>query len=159
MDDRRTFLKLAALGAAGASVASPARADASVEVGGLFAPIAEKGAVGLGWHLLRVWPPVAGAVTLTLLHEDGVAARVDVCRREGAVHGPGSTPELDFVIMDGSDGRANESLGRVVRVLAAAAAANTEAWTPILAALESHATRVAFRPRAVEAAARSLVPA
>jgi hypothetical protein len=170
MESRRAFLRMSVFGIAAASVAGGVAVSAGssgapvAPIGSApdwrFAPVRAGDEIGLGWSLVRIFPAVQGAVTLTLAHADGRAARVDVCLREGAPRGPASTENLDFIVMDGGDGagRTDESLGRVVRRLAAMAARNEEQDVASLAALEPHADRVWRHADALAVAARQLEP-
>jgi hypothetical protein len=180
MENRRAFLRLAVFGMASAAFGSAAAktgAPASGAVGAteaaavpagpawLLHPLRPGGEIGLGWRLARVFPAVQGAVTLTLLHEDGRAARVDLCLRDGAARGPASTEYIDFIVMDGGDGAhpMDESLGRAVRRLAAIVGDNEARDLDgrdldTLAALEPHADRVWRHADALSQAATRLVP-
>lgn len=170
MKDRRDFLRLAAFGtvatglpavAQAAGVVAPSSEDGP---GGgpwwLFAPVRPGGEIGLGWHLVRVWPAVEGAITLNLVHTDGRAARVDLSLREGPPRGPASTDLVDFIVMDGGDGDApmDEPLGRAVRRLAAIVAENEGTHLDSLTWLDPHAERVLAHPESMAVAARRLAP-
>ncbi len=137
----------------------------------LFHPLGPGADLGLGWRLERVFPPFEGAITLNLVNADGRLARVDVCLREGAAplvggstlvaaKGPAHTELLDFIVMDGGDGTApmDESLGRVVRRLAAIAADNEGTEMDRLAQLAPHAQRVWSHPHSMAAASARLSP-
>lgn len=164
MENRRDFLRLTVFGVAAAGLGAPRSATAAspASVGEATAPAAEAPAwlvhplapgdeVGLGWRLFRVAPAVAGAVTVHLVHDDGRAARVDLCLRDGAPRGPAHTEYVDFIVMDGGDGRArtDESLGRAVRRLAALVAENEQRDLALIAALEPHADRAWRHPEAL----------
>ena len=159
MDTRRDFLRNAFFGLALVAVPGAALAG-ELHPGFLFHPLGPGADLGLGWRLDRVFPPFEGAVTLNLAHTDGRVARVDVCLREGAPKGPASTELLDFIVMDGGDGAApmDESLGRVLRRLAAVVADNEGADADRVAALTSHAQRVWAHPGSLAAASVRLAP-
>jgi hypothetical protein len=186
MENRRAFLRLAVFGLASSALAGRAEARASdapraasaprpdaeliaTPAGAapwwLVAPLGAGSAIGLGWNLVRVFPAVSGAVTVNLLHDDGRAARVDLCLRDGAPRGPASSAYIDFIVMDGGDGRApmDESLGRAVRRLAAIVGDNEHRDLDprdldVLAVLEPHGERVWRHAEALSTAATRLVP-
>lgn len=167
MENRRAFLRMSAFGLAtatmvagrGSSPAPPGPVAGAPPLW-LVAPLGVGDAVGLGWRLARVYPAIQGAVTLNLAHDDGRTARVDVCLREGPPRGPAHTEYLDFIVMDGGDGRApmDESLGRAVRRLAAIVGDNEDIDVSSLAALEPHADRVWRHADALGVAAEQLTP-
>jgi hypothetical protein len=159
MDTRREFLRNALFGFALVAVPGVAFAN-GVHPGFLFHPLGPGADLGLDWRLDRVFPPFEGAVTVNLVHADGRRARVDVCLREGAPKGPASTALLDFIVMDGGDGAApmDESLGRVLRRLAAVVADNEGADLERVAQLTSHAQRVWAHPASLAAASVRLTP-
>lgn len=179
MEDRRAFLRLAAFGLASTTLGTGAAVAATSSAGpalpSAFAPTASSpvegpwwlvdplragSSLGLGWHVARLFPAVQGAVTLNLLHESGRAARIDLSLREGAPRGPASSAYVDFIVMDGGDGQApmDESLGRVVRRLAAIVAENEERDLDALAALQPHDERVWRHADALAQASTRLVP-
>ncbi len=166
MDNRRQFLQRALFGAAVVAVPGTALA-AQVHPGFLFHPMGPGADLGLGWILSAVFPPHEGAITLNLVHASGRTARVDVCLLAGAPKGPAHTALLDFIVMDGGDGDApmDESIGRVVRRLAAVAAGNEAADLDRLRELAPHAERVWAHPDAMARASttprplRPVVPA
>lgn len=166
MENRRAFLRMSVFGLATAGIALriPRRAVAA-EPGPdplwLVHPIGTGDEIGLGWRLARMFPAVDGAVTVNLLHTDGRTARVDLCLLEGAPRGPAHTAYIDFIVMDGGDGRApmDESLGRAVRRLAAIVGDNEDRdVSGSLAVLEPHADRVWRHADALSVAARQLTP-
>ncbi|MFZ5479997.1 MAG: hypothetical protein ACOZNI_24745 [Myxococcota bacterium] len=170
MDNRRAFLRMSVFGLATAGIGLPsvARAASSASpaaVAGeaptwLVHPLAPGDEIGLGWRLARMYPPVDGAVTLNLLHEDGRAARVDLCLLEGEPKGPAHTTCIDFIVMDGGDGASpmDESLGRVVVRLAAIVGDNEGKHLDGLVELEAHADRVWRHADALAIASRKLSP-
>jgi len=160
MDTRRSFLHHVFFGIAVVATPGAALASSLLHPGFLFHPLGPDADLGLGWRLARVYPPVLGAVTLTLAHADGRQVRVDVCLRNGAPKGPAATELLDFIVMDGGDGAAemNESVGRVVRRLAAVAAENESSDPARVHELAPHTHRVWAHPEAMAHAARRLVP-
>lgn len=160
MDSRRDFLRYAMFGVALVAAPGSAFAAGALHPAFLFHPLGPGAELGLGWRLERVFPPFEGAITLNLVNEDGRLARVDVCLREGAAKGPAHTALLDFIVMDGGDGTApmDESLGRVVRRLAAIAADNEGAEMERLAKLAPHAARVWSHPDSMAAASARLSP-
>ena len=176
MENRRAFLRLAVFGLASSTVgarAALAGVQPAPAVGALpstdasraapwwlLHPLAPDAELGLGWRILMLYPAVQGAVTVNLGHEDGRVARVDVCLREGAPRGPAATESLDFIVMDGGDGSApmDESLGRVVRRLAAIVGCNEDRSPDALAALEPHADRIWRHADALATAATRLTP-
>lgn len=182
MEDRRAFLRLAAFGLASTAVGSAAAVAGSAATPltpsgspagfaafsstpgeapwWLLQPLQAGSALGLGWHVARLYPAVQGAVTLNLLHEDGRAARVDLSLRHGAPRGPASSAYVDFIVMDGGDGESpmDESLGRAVVRLAAIVADNEERDLDALAVLEPHDERVWRHADALAQAATRMVP-
>ncbi|MDP2311164.1 MAG: hypothetical protein Q8P18_34405 [Pseudomonadota bacterium] len=186
MEDRRAFLRLAVFGLASSAVGSAAAVAApgapllgapvlgatGVSAGlaaatgvhqspwWLIQPLQAGSAIGLGWHVARLYPAVQGAVTLNLLHEDGRTARVDLSLRIGAPRGPASSAYIDFIVMDGGDGASpmDESLGRAVVRLAAIVSDNEERDLDSLAALEPHDERMWRHADALAQAATRLVP-
>lgn len=156
--DRRAFLRQALFGLAAVSL--PGVAVAALPPAFLFHPLGPDADLGLGWRLARVFPPHEGAITLNLSHHDGRSARVDVCLRDGAARGPAHTALLDFLVMDGGDGRSttDESLGRVVRRLARIAADNEAADLDRIAALVPHTQRLWAHPDSMAAASVRLSP-
>lgn len=166
MEDRRAFLRIAVFGLASAAVASPA-AEASPDAvrssegpWWLIHPLQPGSALGLGWHVARLYPPVQGAVTINLVHDDGRAARIDLSLRTGAPRGPAASAYIDFIVMDGGDGSSpmDESLGRAVVRLAAIVSDNEERDLDALAALEPHDERVWRHADALAQAATRMVP-
>lgn len=170
MESRRSILRAALFGVAAVGLPTAARAaqlpegarapDALRPEERLFAPLVPHAALGLGWSFVRSYAPVQGAITVNLAHADGRQVRVDVCLRESTPRGPASTEYLDFVVMDGGDGSdpLDEPLGRVVRRLAAIAAANESALIESFASLEPHDDRVWRHADALGVAARQLQP-
>jgi hypothetical protein len=186
MEDRRAFLRLAVFGLASTAVGSAAAVAASPALppvatgtaagllGGsgssadtasqspwwLIQPLQAGSALGLGWHVARLYPAVQGAVTLNLLHEDGRAARIDLSLRHGAPRGPASSAYVDFIVMDGGDGNSpmDESLGRAVARLAAIVSDNEDRDVDALAVLEPHDERVWRHADALAQAATRMVP-
>ncbi|GDX78450.1 hypothetical protein LBMAG42_02610 [Deltaproteobacteria bacterium] len=182
MDSRRDFLRYAMFGVALVAAPGSAFAAGALHPAFLFHPLGPGADLGLGWRLERVFPPFEGAITLNLVNADGRLARVDVCLREGAAlldggstlvaalldggstlvaaKGPAHTALLDFIVMDGGDGTApmDESLGRVVRRLAAIAADNEGTEMDRLAQLAPHAARVWSHPESMAAASARLSP-
>jgi hypothetical protein len=173
MEDRRAFLRLAvfglASGALGTGVAQathpaptdPPRASSPSGPWWLLHPITPGAELGLGWRIIHVFPPISGAVTLNLAHEDGRVARVDLSLREGAARGPAASHYIDFIVMDGADGASpmDESLGRVLRRLAAVVGENEERDLDSLAALLPHSERVWRHADALSAASTRMSPA
>lgn len=166
MEDRRTFLRAALFGLAGAAVATSRPADAAVPVvtagsapWWLIAPLGPGDELGLGWRVERLFAPVNGAVTLLLAKDRHV--RVDLSLREGAAKGPAASEYVDFIVMDGGDGSApmDESLGRALRRLAAIVATNENKGVDELATLLPHADRVWRHPEALARASTTLDPA
>jgi hypothetical protein len=169
MEDRRAFLRLAVFGLAStalvpsvAAARAPTAPDAS-DAGApwwLLHPLLPGSDVGLGWRVARLFPAVQGAVTLNLVHDDGRAARIDLSLREGAARGPAATACVDFIVMDGGNGGApmDESLGRVLRRIAAIVAENEERNIDTLARLEPHADRVWRHADALAVASTRLSP-
>ena len=162
MESRRAFLRATVFGVVAVAAGVPRGAAAAVGEPPLWliAPFEPGHDLGLGWSLLRVHPPVEGAVTLHLVHAGGRNARVDLSLREGPPKGPASTDMIDFIVMDGGNGRApmEESLGRVVRRLAAAVAENEERLPGLLPSLSAHADRVWMHPASLSVAAQQMVP-
>jgi hypothetical protein len=184
MTHRRDFLRLAVFGAAGAS-ALPSVADARttaapgdagralvdtgagdlpVQAGWLLAPLQLGSPLGLGWRLIRAFAPVDGAITVNLAHDDGRILRVDLCLLDGAPRGPASTELVDFIVMDGGDGKApmDESVGRALRRLAAIVADNEARDFAVVgtvaAEFQSHATRRSLHAGTMDRAAKRLAP-
>lgn len=163
MTDRREMLQWAVFTAAAAAVVGPARAAGPVEpVPGIPAgktSISGRslGPIGLGWSLTHAAAPVAGAITLSLAHDDGRAVRVDLCLRDGALKGPAGTEFLDFIVMDGGNGSVpvDESLGRALRLLASDIERVESQHLHELAQLESHDERLWRYPDAVALTADS----
>lgn len=166
MDNRRDFLTRAFFGAAIAALPGAALAGELLpngvrfHPGFLFHPLGPGADLGLGWKLVGVYPPQEGGITLTLSHADGSLVRVDVCLRDGAARGPANTEMLDFIVMDGGDGTAPmvESLGRVLRRLAAVAQENEGANADRIRALAPHVQRVWAHPESMAAASKKLSP-
>ncbi len=160
MNTRRLFVQYALFGIAAVATPAAGLAATVLHPGFLFHPLGPDADLGLGWRLQRVYPPVQGAITLTIAHAAGRHVRVDVCLRNGAPRGPASTELLDFIVMDGGDGTAemDESLGRALRRLAAVAAENEASDPARIHELAPHAERVWAHPEALAAASRRLVP-
>lgn len=184
MTRRRDFLRLAIFGAAGAGVlpaaaharaveaagavpdaaSAPAEAGLPAQASWLLAPLQLGSPLGLGWRLVRAFPPIEGAITLNLAHDDGRLVRVDLCLRDGAPRGPASTQLVDFIVMDGGDGTApmDESVGRALRRLAAIVADNEARDFAVVGTVagefESHAARRNRHPASLDRAAKRLVP-
>lgn len=164
MENRRDFLRRTFAVAGVAALPGVALAASPASPGDapwwLVAPVTAGGEVGLGWHLARLFPPQEGAVTLNLLHVDGRVARVDLCLHDGRPRGPAHTEFIDFIVMDGGDGRAelDESLGRAVRRLAAFVVENEARDLGTLSRLQDHAERVALYPQVMAVASRRLAP-
>ncbi len=144
MDNRRNFLRLSALGLAVATTGLPTAAVSPEAPSSedLFHPLGVGSPLGLGWALERSESPAAGAMTLTLAHEGGRKAWVEVRKREGEPKGPAWTGNLDFLVMNGSRGGQpmDEGLGRALRVLASQAARNEPQSLHTLAGLTPHAS-------------------
>ncbi len=159
MNSRRDFLRNAFFGLAVLAVPGAALAGV-VHPGFLLHPLGPDAELGLGWRLAKVFPPFEGAITLNLVNEDGRQARVDLCLRDGAPKGPASTEQIDFIVMDGADGTSpmDESLGRVLRRLAATVRENEGADDGRIAKLSSHAVRAWAHPESLAAAATRLSP-
>ncbi len=162
MESRRAFLKSTVFGLAVTSLptlafAAPTQKEAPTW---LLAPVQPGSDLGLGWTLLKMHPPLEGAVTLNLLHNDGRRARVDLALRDGAAKGPASTDYVDFIVMDGGDGKQPmaEDLGRVVRRLAKVVEQNEAQLPELLSQLEAHADRVWRHPASMEVASTQLQP-
>lgn len=179
MKNRRAFLRLAAFGVAAVGVPVTALAASApapesgpesdqVEPGStrgegplwLFAPLTIGAEIGHGWSLARVFPAVQGAVTVTLAHDDGRQARIDLSLREGAARGPASTEFIDFIVMDGGDGKAPmaEGLGRAVMRLAAIVGDNEQQDLDTVARLLPHVDRVWRHADAMAVASLRLEP-
>lgn len=167
MENRRAFLKAAAVGVAALGVARPARAagTAPPPVDGaaahwLLAPLRVGDALGLGWSLTAVYPPADGALTLNVAHEDGRAARLDLTLLRGPGRGPAQSRFVDVIVMDDQDGAGHtpESLGRVARKLAAVVAGNELRDVDALAALEPQDERTWRHDAAMAVASRQLRP-
>lgn len=160
MDNRRDFIRRALFGIALSAVPGAAFAGDLLHPGFLFHPMGPGADLGLGWSLVGVYPPHEGAITLNVAHQSGRNARIDVCLRDGAAKGPAFTEYLDFIVMDGGDGTApmDESLGRVVRRLAAVAESNERAGLDEIRALSPHAQRVWSHPESMAAASTKLSP-
>ena len=172
MDNRRDFLARAFFGAAIAALPGVAFAGELLPSGAalqggsgfhpgfLFHPLGPGADLGLGWQLVGVYPPQEGGITLTISNIDGRTVRVDVCLRDGMAKGPASTEMLDFIVMDGGDGSApmDESLGRVLRRLAAVAQENERADEGRIRALVPHVQRVWAHPESMAAASKKLAP-
>lgn len=160
MDNRRDFLTSAIFGVALTVLPGVAFAGELLHPGFLFHPLGPGADLGLGWKLEGVYPPTEGAITLTLSHHDGRRVRVDVCLRDGQARGPASTELLDFIVMDGGNGSApmDESLGRVVRRLAAIAQENESADAQKVRALLPHVERVWAHPDSMAVASKQLTP-
>lgn len=166
MTPRRAFLRWSSLGAAAAALAPTGSGTAlgatvrDVDAGmagpwALLDPVRPGDEVGFGWRAAHLAPVREGAAVLTLVHApSGRAARVDLCLRRGLPRGPAASRSVDFVVMDGAKGRSptEESLGRVVRRLAALADEAEGRCAEIVARLLPHSGRV-FIPRAGPAAA------
>lgn len=168
MENRRDFLQRTVFGLAAVGLARPAFAGepaaAPLVVADsahwLLAPLHVGDEVGLGWKLARVFPATQGAVTINLAHADGRVARIDMCLLDRAARGPAQSRFVDFIVMDGGDGDApmTESLGRVVRKLAAIVAANEVRDIEALSELEPHADRVWKHEAAMSQASVRLAP-
>ena len=168
---RRLFLRLSALGLVGvtaararaASATEPAPLRVPVDGAWLFRPLLAGSELGYDWLYARSFPARHGGITVNLVHRDGRAARVDVCRLDGAARGPARSGLCDFIVMDGGDGHApmDEALGRAVARLAAIVGEN-EADHPdalqTLLDLQPHAERVWRHPDEMAVASRQLAP-
>ncbi|HNC99436.1 MAG TPA: hypothetical protein PKW90_25105 [Myxococcota bacterium] len=162
MESRRAFLTstvfgLAVAGLPTVSFAAPTQKEAPTW---LLEPVRLGSDLGLGWTLTKMHPPLEGAVTLNLAHADGRLARVALALRDGAPRGPASTDYVDFIVMDGGDGKQQmaEDLGRVVRRLAKIVEQNEAQLPELLAQLEAHADRVWRHPASMEVASTQLQP-
>ncbi len=159
MENRRQFLQRALFGAAVAAVPGVAVAN-ELHPAFLFHPLGPGADLGLGWSLTAIYPPHEGAITLTITHQSGRTVRIDACLLAGEPRGPASTALLDFIVMDGGDGsaRMDESVGRVVRRLAAVAAENEGASLDRIARLAPHAERVWTFPESMAKASTTPRP-
>jgi hypothetical protein len=168
MENRRDFLQRTAFGLAALGVAGAAHArvpevtpgPVGVDEHWLLAPLRVGDEIGLGWSLARVFPPAFGAVTLNLRHEGGRVARVDMSMRGTEARGPAASQLVEFIVMDGGDGKKEmaESLGRALKKLAAVVAANELRDIDSVAALMPHADRVLRHADVMAHAARRLEP-
>ncbi|MBK9644792.1 MAG: hypothetical protein IPO67_06520 [Deltaproteobacteria bacterium] len=156
--NRRDMIKSVALGGALGAVSSQAIASTfkaeqavlpPIEAGEgpmwLLAPLKIGDEVGLGWRLAALTNNDRGAWVVELLRGDQLG-RVHVCFHSGEPKGVGHTELLDFILMDGGDGRkdTDEHLGRVIRHMANIVRQNElrEGADAELARLLTHAERV-----------------
>ena len=114
----------------------------------LLAPLRAGDEVGLGWKLSSLTPVRHGAAVLTLARGQE-QARVHLCARRGFTHGIASTRHFDLLLMNDGDGlsRTDESLGRVIKTLAAYVERSERAHPERIAALGGvlpHHVRVAL---------------
>ncbi|HSP99225.1 MAG TPA: HxsD-like protein, partial [Candidatus Dormibacteraeota bacterium] len=107
---------------AGAGEARTPDVESDAPPWSLLEPFTEDTPLALGWVLESLGPVRGGAATMVLRHEDQGRARVAIRRNGGAPLGVAHTRELDFMLMNGGSGdtRTEESVGRVLRALAAA---------------------------------------
>ncbi|MBX3128457.1 MAG: hypothetical protein KF718_17165 [Polyangiaceae bacterium] len=115
----------------------------------LLAPLELGQVVGLGWRLAELTDVVKGGAVLTLYHDESAReARVHVCRKGEVARGAAQSETLDFLLMNDGDGSrpTDESLGRVLRVIALVARGNEGSGLSAPRGLLSHDARVsAFR--------------
>lgn len=121
---------------AAASAAAPSRD--TLDPSKLFAPLNAGGSVGFGWSVESLSPPISGGLFLNLIHDSGATARVRVCRREGEGMGVAQSDLLDFVIMRRKRMQTEETLGRAVLAIAAAARKNEQRCGAIVDSLKTH---------------------
>ncbi len=82
----------------------------------VLSPLSVGSAVGWGWAIGGLSAVVEGAAVLSLVHADGRAVNVHICRRSFPSVGVAQSALFDFVAMDGRAGGEStpEDLGRVV---------------------------------------------
>jgi hypothetical protein len=99
---------------------TPGAEDAGEGPWGLLAPVGPGDHLGGGWIARTLSAVSHGAAIVTLAHPSGASARVHVCKRAGSPRGVACTEHLDFMLMNGGDGRAptDEELSRAVKTLA-----------------------------------------
>lgn len=132
----------------GAALAPAATGPATPAPWALLGDFGPGADIGAGWRVLDLEPVRHGAAVLSLADVEGRVARVHLCARGAAPHGPASTPRLDFVLMNHGNGSSpsEESLGRVLIGLAGAVAAHEDhafVLEPSLQGLMPHAERIA----------------
>lgn len=113
----------------------------------LVAPAAAGTKLALGWMVESLSPVTNGAPILGLKRKNGDRARVYVCRSSEAPVGLAQTKWLDFVLVNGGNGKrvTDESLGRVLLGLAATIRRREEAQaipSPSLAQLKTNQKRL-----------------
>lgn len=158
--NRRDWLKAMAAGGAGALFPFGNRASALAgEVLGLaelmdgpapqwlLSPLGPGSRLSNGWSIEGLSPVRRGAAVLTLRSDGGEEARVHLCRRGAKPRGIAQSHHLDFVLMNGSDGKtpSDEGLGVVLLSIAKRVARNEQRASKMLAsldAMEPHDQRV-----------------
>lgn len=113
----------------------------------LIAPATAGTKLALGWMVESLSPVTNGAPILGLKRKNGDKARVYVCRSSEAPVGVAQTKWLDFVLVNGGNGKrvTDESLGRVLLGLAATIRQREEAQalpSPTLAKLKTNQKRL-----------------
>jgi len=116
------------------------------EVWPLLAPLGAGAAIGLGWSVGSLAGVVHGAAVLTLTHSDGREARVHLCRRTETSSAPAHSESIDLFLMNEGDGGAatDESLGRVLNVLALVIRHNEKRGAGATEAMIAHEARLLF---------------
>jgi hypothetical protein len=111
----------------------------------LLGPLHAGDSVGLGWRVTELSVVTGGAAVLTLASANG-DARLHICRREAITHGLAQSEHLDLVLMNRGDGqvKTDESLARVVNVLAELIRRNEQRGVTLPEGLLSHESRLLF---------------
>ncbi|MFO0570922.1 MAG: hypothetical protein U0263_35130 [Polyangiaceae bacterium] len=125
---------------------TPADPTSLEEVLPLLAPLAIGDVIGLGWRVQALSGVSRGAAVLTLRDESERDVRVHLCRRA-----PGSAPiahsqSIDLFLMNEGDGAAptDETLGRVLNVLAILISHNEKHGASASEAMLPHEARLLF---------------
>lgn len=120
----------------------------------LVSPLAAGSLLADGWQLAELRGAVDGAGVLTLRNRNGRECRVHICRNDGQPQGLAYSRHFDLVVMNGGQGDLPteeglaQAVARVARVLADNERQPLDA--PLVAALMSHAERVALYSGAVD---------
>ncbi len=95
----------------------------------LLSPWGRGSHIAFGWHLQNVSPVIRGGFELVLVRADETRARVAACRAGSNARGVARNDSFDLVLVNfgAGDRTTDESLARVVTVLAAVMRQNAKA--------------------------------
>jgi hypothetical protein len=130
----------------GSEAAVEPQAASAEQLWPLLAPLVAGDPIGLGWSVLGLAGVAFGGAVLTLVNGQGVTARVHLCRRSAGSRPIAHSDSVDFFLMNDGDGSAptDESLGRVLNVLATLTRHNEAAGAQASEAMLSHEARLRF---------------